>query len=199
LEGALRQGHVDLERLAVDTHGFTHVAMALAKLLGFDLCPRLAHLSERKLYVPRGIDVPEVLRPVVEQVSTRVISQGWDALVRVAASTGAGWCPATLVLGWYGSTTRGHPVFEAADALGKLQRTVYLCDYFGNPAFRREVLDVLNQGESVQDLQRAIHNGVIRAKRCRSKEELVAISGALALLTNMRVGRDSDEIRRVAS
>jgi TnpA family transposase len=185
LEGALRQRHVDLERLAVDTHGFTHVAMALAKLLGFDLCPRLAHLSERKLYVPRGIDVPEVLRPVMEQIPTRAISEGWDPLVRVAASTGAGWCPATLVLGWYGSAARGNPVFEAGNALGKLQRTVYLCDFFGNPVFRREVLDVLNQGESVHDLQRAVHNGVSSAKRGRSKDELVAISGALALLANI--------------
>ena len=31
-----------LERVAVDTHGFTHFAMALAKLVGFDLCPRFA-------------------------------------------------------------------------------------------------------------------------------------------------------------
>jgi hypothetical protein len=28
--------------MPVDAHGFTHFAMALAKLIGFDLCPRLA-------------------------------------------------------------------------------------------------------------------------------------------------------------
>ena len=34
IEGALRQQHVDrLERMVVDTHGFTHFAMALAKLV----------------------------------------------------------------------------------------------------------------------------------------------------------------------
>ncbi len=27
--------------LAVDTHGYTDLGMAVAKLLGFDLCPRL--------------------------------------------------------------------------------------------------------------------------------------------------------------
>ena len=48
IEGALRQQHVDrIERVAVDTHGFTHFAMALAKLVGFDLCPRLAKLKKR--------------------------------------------------------------------------------------------------------------------------------------------------------
>jgi TnpA family transposase len=37
--------------------------------------------------------------------------------------------------------------------LGKLLRTVYLCDYLGNPSFRREILDLLNQGEAVHSLQ----------------------------------------------
>jgi TnpA family transposase len=46
IEGALRQRQVDrIDRVAVDTHGFTHFAMALAKLVGFDLCPRLAKLQ----------------------------------------------------------------------------------------------------------------------------------------------------------
>jgi TnpA family transposase len=72
IEGALRQQHVDrIERVAVDTHGFTHFAMALAKLLGFDLCPRLAKLKRRKLYLPRGLDVPEVLRPCVAETVSR--------------------------------------------------------------------------------------------------------------------------------
>jgi hypothetical protein len=43
----------------VDTHGFTHFAMALAKLTGFDLCPQLASLKDRKLYLPRGLEIPD--------------------------------------------------------------------------------------------------------------------------------------------
>ena len=100
IEGALRQQHVDrIERVAVDTHGFTHFAMALAKLLGFDLCPRLAKLKRRKLYLPRGLDVPEVLWPcVAETVSRRAIARGWEGLLRLAASVKHGWYPATEAL-----------------------------------------------------------------------------------------------------
>ena len=44
IEGVVRQTAVaTLERLAVDTHGYTDFGMAIAKLLGFDLCPRLSH------------------------------------------------------------------------------------------------------------------------------------------------------------
>ncbi len=52
IEGALRHEQVELTRLAVDTHGHTHFAMALARLVGFDLCPRLAGLSTRNLWLP---------------------------------------------------------------------------------------------------------------------------------------------------
>ena len=187
IEGALRQQHVDrLERVAVDTHGFTHFAMALAKLVGFDLCPRLAKLKKRKLYLPRGLDVPEVLRPcVMETVSRRAMSRGWEELLRLGASVKHGWYPATEALDRFGSAAAGDPVYEAGDSLGKLLRTLYLCDYFGNPVFRIEILDLLNQGEAVHSLQRAVYNGVITAKHGRTIEELVAISGALTLLANI--------------
>jgi hypothetical protein len=84
-----------------------------------------------------------------------------------------------------GSAAAGDPVYEAGDSLGKLLRTLYLCDFFGNPVFRIEILDLLNQGEAVHSLQRAIHNGVITAKHGRTMEELGAISGALTLLANI--------------
>ena len=76
-------------------------------------------------------------------------------------------------------------MYETGDALGKLLRTLYLCDYFSNPVFRTEVLDLLNQGEAVHSLQRAIHNGMITAKHGRTMEELGTISGALTVLANV--------------
>jgi hypothetical protein len=45
IEGVVRQERLDTAQLAVDTHGYTDFAMALARLLGFDLCPRLKELS----------------------------------------------------------------------------------------------------------------------------------------------------------
>jgi TnpA family transposase len=160
--------------------------MTLAKYAGFDLCPRLANLKKRKLYLPRGLKVPEVLRPcVAEIVSRRAIARGWEGFLRLAASVKHGWSPATEALDRFGSAAVGDPVFEAGDALGKLLRTLYLCDFFGNPVFRIEILDLLNQGEAVHSLQRAVYNGMITAKHGRSMEELGAISGALALLANI--------------
>ena len=182
IEGALRQRHVlELERVAVDTHGHAHFAMALAKLTGFDLCPRLARLKTRKLYLPRGLDVPENLRPIVAQtVSRRAIVRGWDGLARFATSVREGWLPATEALERFGAAARGDLVHAAGDALGKLLRTLYLCDYLGSPAFRDEILALLNKGEAVRSLQRAIQQGPLPEPR-----SAVGLSaGATAMPTN---------------
>ena len=197
IEGALRQRQVErIERVAVDTHGFTHFAMALAKLVGFDLCPRLAKLKKRKLYLPKGLEIPQVLRPIVaETVSRRAIARGWEGLLRLGASVKHGWDSATAALDRFGSAAAGDPVCNAGDGLGRLLRTLYLCDYLSNPAFRLEILDLLNQGEAVHSLQRAIHNRMITAKHGRTMEELGTISGALTLLGNIVMAWNTHRIQ----
>ena len=199
IEGALRQRHVELEKLAVDTHGFTYFGMTIAKLLGLDLCPQLADLGDRKLFAPRGIEVPDVLAPITERLALgNNVRRGWDALVRIAASIDAGWCSPITALDMYGSAARGDLAYECGNTLGKILRTIYLCDLLSNPGFRRELQRVLNQGESMHELQRAIHNGPIRARHGRSREELTAISGALTLLTNIVMAWNTAQIQRVA-
>ena len=85
------EDRIRVSLLAVDTHGVTNVAMAIAKLLGFDLCPRLRDLRERRLFVPRAWLVPERLEAVtMRRVSLRAIEAGWDELVRLVASIRAG-------------------------------------------------------------------------------------------------------------
>ncbi len=183
----MRQRQVNqLERVAVDTHGFTHFAMTLAKFVGFDLCPRLARLKKRRLYLRKGLDVPQVLQPIVaETVSRRSIGRGWDGLLRLGASVKHGWYPATEALDRFGSAAAGDPVSEAGDASGKLLCSLYHCASLSNPAFRTEILDLLSQGEAAHSLQRPIHNGLITAKHGRTTEQLGAISGALTLLANI--------------
>lgn len=200
IEGALRQTVVEtIERVAVDTHGFTYFAMSLAKSVGFDLCPRLASVKSRKLFLPRGFDhdIPNVLHPIIapERVSAKVMTRGWDGFMHLSASVKDGWHPATQALDHYGSFAQGDAVYATGIGMGKLLRTVFLCDYFGNPPFRNSILDVLNQGEAVHSLQRGIHPGTITAKHGRSLEEMTAISGALTLLTNIVMAWNTHQIQ----
>lgn len=134
IEGVLQQQIATLQRLAVDTHGFTHFAMGLAKLLGFDLCPRLAGFSGRKLYLPRGISVPARLEPIVERVPLgRTARKGWDELQHIAASLQSGYGSAATIIERHGSAARGNTVYECGTLIGKVMRSVFMLDYLSIP------------------------------------------------------------------
>jgi len=73
IEGVVRQERIEISQLGVDTHGYTNFAMGLARLLGFDLCPRLRELKQRHLYVPRGTAIPaEIASVCVANVDTEL-------------------------------------------------------------------------------------------------------------------------------
>ena len=197
IEGAVRQSLTRLERLAVDTHGYTDFAMSVAKLLGFDLCPRLYSLRDRHLHVPRGFDVPTAIADLVQHdVSLEPIRDAWDELLRLIATIEQGWRSATAVLERFGSDARGDRIYRAGHALGQLLRTVYLCDYFTLPDFRRSVYQVLERGESVHALQRQICTQALPPKRGRRAEELIATSGALTLVTNCVMAWNTQRLQR---
>jgi TnpA family transposase len=194
------EDRIRISLLAVDTHGVTNVAMAVAKLLGFDLCPRLRDLRERKLFVPRGWPVPESLEGVtVRRVSVKAIERGWDELVRLAASIRAGKVSAAHAIHRLGSAAVGDPLHRAAEHLGRLLRTLFLCDYLAIPDYRREIHTLLNRGESVHQLQRAIHGGQVAPERGRRRQEMAAISGAHALLTNIVVAWNTNRMDTVVT
>lgn len=187
IEGAIRQTEVDVDRLAVDTHGYTEFAMSIAKLLGFALCPRLARLSERRLYVPQRMEnIPSSLSQVIiPSVSLNQIRQNLDDLVRVAASIETGHATATVALARFGSASSDSPIYRAGVHLGRSIRSIYLCDYFLSEELRRTINRILVHGEAVHQLQRAINAGNFSKPRGQREEELFAMSGSLTLISNL--------------
>lgn len=83
------------------------------------------------------------------------------------------------------SAAQGDPLHRAAEYLDRLLRTVFRCDYIAIEDFRREIHTLLNRGESVHQLQRAVYSGKVAPERGRRREEMKAISGSHALLTNI--------------
>lgn len=181
-----REERIKVDLLAVDTHGYTYSGMSVAKLLKFDLCPQLAGLPDRKIWTPRSIKVPESLEKVaIPTITEKAIRDGWDQTMRLIASIKSGRVSVAWALARHGNAAAGDDVRRCLDQYGRLLRSVFLCDYFTNDTFRREIHTLLNRGESVHLLQRAIYYGRVAAERGRRRDELRSISGAHALLTNM--------------
>ena len=60
-----------------------------------------------------------------------------------------------------GAAARGSRLDSARNQYGQLWMSVYHCDYAARPPFRRSVNRLLVRGESVHQLERAIHDGPI--------------------------------------
>ncbi len=74
-----------------------------------------------------------------------------------------------------------------------------MCDYLDIPDYRREIHTLLNRGESVHQLQRAIHGGQVAPERGRRRQEMAAISGAHALLTHIALAWNTSRMDGVVA
>ena len=198
IEGVIRQEKLETSQLAVDTHGYTDFAMSHARLLGFDLCPPLKELKQRHLFVPRGTKVPAEIAAVCEaNVDVALIEKHWDSLVHLAASVMSGHASAVAALARFGSAAQGDPIYEAGVQLGRLLRTAFLADYFVKDAFRNELRRVLNRGEAVNALKRAIYTGRISPAQAKRVDEMQAVADALSLMANIVMAWNTSQMQAV--
>ena len=87
-------------------------------------------------------------------------------------------------------------MYDGGVQLGRLIRTLFLIDYFTNPAFRRELQHALNRGEAVHGVQRAIHTGKIPTDLAKRQESLIAVSSSLSLLSNALMAWNTQYMQR---
>lgn len=121
----------------------------------------------------------------------------WERLVRISASIESGETTAEVALFKYGSAAINDPIYKAGVALGYFLRSIYLCDYFTNPEYRRAINRVLQQGEAVHRLQRAIYQGTFSKPRGQRSPELFALSGSLTLVSNICLAWTTAKIQEV--
>jgi TnpA family transposase len=93
--------------------------MAIAKLLGFDLCPRLKALKDRHLFLPHDRDIPEILGSICHaNIDLAKITAQWEQIVHLVASVHSGHTSAIQVLARFGAAARG-------ESVNSLKRSIY--------------------------------------------------------------------------
>ncbi|MGF6971010.1 TnpA family transposase [Paraburkholderia sp. WC7.3g] len=117
--------------------------------------------------------------------------------MHLSASVRSGHVSAVAALARFGSAARGDPIYDAGVQLGRLLRTTFLADYFVNAAFRRELRRVLNRGEAVNPLKRAIYTGRVGPAQARRVDEMQAVADALSLLTNIVMAWNTAQMQTV--
>ena len=130
-------------------------------------------------------------------IDTALIESNLDSLVHLDASVMSGHAGAVTTLARFGSAARGDPIYEAGVQLGKLLRTAFLADDFVNAAFRRGLRRVLNRGEAVNALKRAIYTGRVALAQARRADEMQAAANALSLLANIVMAWNTAQMQAV--
>lgn len=149
IEGVLHHcTDMEVEKNYVDTHGQSEVAFAFCHLLGINLLPRLKGIGKQKLYLPfkEVENVLPHLQPALAARSIRwhLIEQEYDEMLKFATALRLGTAEAEAILRRFTKKGPQHPTYKALAELGKVIKTIFLCDYLHSIELRREIHEGLN-------------------------------------------------------
>lgn len=152
-----QQPSLDPREIIADTHGYSEVVFGLFALLGYRFSPRLADLADQRFWRMSKEDdygpLTELSRHVV---NSRLISDHWDDMLRLAGSLKLGKVKATAVMRTLQRAGSLSCLGRALAELGRVEKTLYLLAYVQAEAYRRRILVQLNRGEGRHALARAV-------------------------------------------
>lgn len=148
IEGVLKHcTDLTIDRNYVDTHGQSEVAFAFSHLLNFSLMPRFKSLSKKKLYVPNNEIKKELhnLKPILTRsIDWILIKEQYDQIVKYTTALKLGTAQAEAIMKRFTRNNLQHPTYKALQELGKVIKTVFLCEYLTSKPLRIEINEGLN-------------------------------------------------------
>ena len=153
IEGVLRHcTEMEVEKNYVDTHGQSVVAFAFCYLLGFKLFPRIKNIHSQKLHLP-DMDLASELKNLEPVLSKRsinwdLINQQYDEMVKYAMALKLGTAETEAILKRFTKYNIKHPTYLALCELGKVVKTIFLCEYLADENMRVEANSGINVMEN---------------------------------------------------
>ncbi|MEM8860876.1 MAG: Tn3 family transposase [Chloroflexota bacterium] len=164
IEGVLHHcTDMEVEKNYVDTHGQSEVAFAFCHLLGIQLLPRLKGIGKQKLSLPFK-ELQESLPNLEPALASRpirwhLIEQEYDEMLKFATALRLGTAEAEAILRRFTKKGPQHPTYKALAELGKVIKTIFLCDYLHSIELRREIHEGLNVIENWNSANGFIYYG----------------------------------------
>ena len=186
LDGLLYHGSdLAIETHYVDTRGVSDMSFALCHLVGFQLVPRLRGLKDRRLYLFPGDTPPENLAPLVgEPINVERIKANWDDILRLVTTIRSGQVRPSTLLAKLSAFPRQNGLALALRDIGRINRSIFLPQWWQNPEMRRNATAGLNKSEAQNTLARALFFNRLGELRDRTFESQFYRASGLNLLIN---------------
>ncbi|MDQ6784547.1 MAG: Tn3 family transposase [Actinomycetota bacterium] len=172
-----------------DSHGQLLATFALFDLVGKQLSPRIAKITDKPLWRPHPpshYTCWPLAGPLLSgHAQTGLIDEQWDELARVAGSLKLGHVSASLLVARLQAGSRQHPLAKALVEYGKLLRSLHALRWFTDEAFRRRIGRQLNKGESLNDLRRFIAYANAGKEKYRRHDDQTAQAHCVTLMVNI--------------
>jgi TnpA family transposase len=152
IEGVLKHcTDMEVDRNYVDTHGQSEVAFAFSHLLNFSLMPRFKNINRQKLYLPdtqiKG-ELSNLEHILTRNIDWNLIREQYDQMIKYTTALRLGTAETEAIMKRFTRNNVQHPTYKALQELGKVVKTIFLCQYLMSEELRIEINEGLNVVEN---------------------------------------------------
>lgn len=179
------ESSIEIHEHATDTAGATETTFAMFHAFGYRLIPRIRNLGDRRLFVIAPDSAYDPLDALIGgTINMNRIEPHWDEVLRLGASVAAGLVPPSVILKKIAATPRQNGLSVALREIGRIERSIFICDWLLDPKLRRRSHAILNKGESRHALARAVFLHQLGELRNRVAETMAYRASGLNLVVN---------------
>ena len=201
LDGLFDQDTIlDIQEHFTDTGGASDHVFGLFALIGKRFAPRLRNLKDRKFHTfEKGDAYPALTSHIGAPINTALILDHWDDLLHLAASITTRAVVPSTVLKKLSASPKESQLAKALRELGRIERSLFMIEWYSSPVLRRRCQAGLNKGEAAHKLKRAVFFHERGEIRDRSFESQAFRASGLNLVVSAIVHWNTVYLDRAAS
>lgn len=148
---------IEINEHYVDTGGASDHVFSLFTIGGKRIAPRLRDLKDRRFHAFESTDAyPTLKHHLGDRIDVAAIRDGWNEALRVGVSIEGRVIAPSGVLKKLSALPRNNPLSRALREIGRIERTLFMIEWYSNPDLRDRCRVGLNKGEAGNKLTRAV-------------------------------------------